>query len=393
MKKIAQKLWQFKLPLGLLILIAFAAMLGPFLPIKVQSFFYSVSVSLKDILVLLLPILIFLLIISSILRLRTGAATLILILIPMLCCSNFITTWIAYLAGNGVIDRANLHIISGLTDNDLPLMWTMQLPSLIDNRLAMITALICGLVTNFMVPNKSTIIAERTSKIAHYFLLKFFIPVMPLMIFGFVIKMQYDDILSELVTHYAFIFIAVCCVQIAYVAFLYLLANNFRLGLAWNALKNMFPAIITGFSTMSSAAAIPYMLVGTRENIKDEQVTNFVVPGTVNFHLIGDCIAIPVFALAIMTSFGFDIPNPGAYLVFSLYFVLAKFGVAAVPGAGILVMWPILGSQLGFSAEMLTLIHALYVMFDPIITATNIMGNGAFAMLFKKVYNLANKTR
>lgn len=62
-----------------------------------------------------------------------------------------------------------------------------------------------------------------------------------------------------------------------------------------------------------------------------------------------------------------------------MYFVLAKFSVAAVPGGGILVMLPILEAYLGLNGEMLSLITALYLLFDPVITCANILGNGAFA--------------
>ena len=68
------------------------------------------------------------------------------------------------------------------------------------------------------------------------------------------------------------------------------------------------------------------------------------------------------------------------YLIFASYFVLAKFSVAAVPGGGILVMLPILESYLGFDSGMLSLITALYILFDPIITCANVFGNGAFSM-------------
>jgi Na+/H+-dicarboxylate symporter len=67
------------------------------------------------------------------------------------------------------------------------------------------------------------------------------------------------------------------------------------------------------------------------------------------------------------------------------YFVLAKFAVAAVPAGGILVMLPILEKYLHFSPDMLSLITALYIMFDPIITSINVLGNGAFATIFKRI--------
>ena len=72
------------------------------------------------------------------------------------------------------------------------------------------------------------------------------------------------------------------------------------------------------------------------------------------------------------------------YLIFSMYFVIAKFSVAAVPGGGILVMLPIPKTYLGFNTEMMSLITALYLLFDPVITCANVLGNGAFAKLIDR---------
>ena len=89
---------------------------------------------------------------------------------------------------------------------------------------------------------------------------------------------------------------------------------------------------------------------------------------------------IPIFAFAIMKSFGVAAPEFSTYILFAVYFVLAKFSVAAVPGGGILVMLPILETHLGFTSEMLSLITALYILFDPVTTAANVLGNGGIAM-------------
>lgn len=56
-------------------------------------------------------------------------------------------------------------------------------------------------------------------------------------------------------------------------------------------------------------------------------------------------------------------------------------------------MIPILEKYLGFTPEMLSLITALYILFDPIITSANVLGNGAFAQLFEKVYHLFHKEK
>ena len=100
---------------------------------------------------------------------------------------------------------------------------------------------------------------------------------------------------------------------------------------------------------------------------------------TVNIHLVGDCIAIPIFAYAVLKSFGMTEPSVYNYLIFTIHFVMMKFSVVAIPGGGIIVMLPILERYLGFNGDMMSLITALYVLFDPVITASNVLGNGALA--------------
>jgi Na+/H+-dicarboxylate symporter len=146
----------------------------------------------------------------------------------------------------------------------------------------------------------------------------------------------------------------------------------------------MLPAAISGFSTMSSAASMPLTIIGAENNAKNKDLVRSVIPATVNIHLIGDCFAIPILAYAVLKSFGMAEPSLLNYLTFSLYFVIAKFSVAAIPGGGILVMLPILEAYLGFSAEMMSLITALYVLFDPVITCANVLGNGAFAKMMDR---------
>ena len=79
-------------------------------------------------------------------------------------------------------------------------------------------------------------------------------------------------------------------------------------------------------------------------------------------------------------------PSLVEYMVFALYFVIAKFSVAAIPGGGILVMLPILEKHLGFTGEMMSLITSIYILFDPVITFGNVFGNGAFAKAIDRLY-------
>jgi Na+/H+-dicarboxylate symporter len=197
--------------------------------------------------------------------------------------------------------------------------------------------------------------------------------------------MNHDQVMQSMLQSYSLIFAWVAAALLSYIVFLYSFANGFNLQKALSCLKNILPAAATGFGAMSSAAAMPLTILGAEKNAKDKSLAASFIPATVNVHLIGDCFAIPIFAFAILKSFGLPDPSLSSYLIFASYFVLAKFSVAAVPGGGILVMLPILEAYLGFNTEMLTLITALYLLFDPVITAANILGNGAFALILEKL--------
>ena len=210
---------------------------------------------------------------------------------------------------------------------------------------------------------------------------------MPIFILGFTLKLENDQVLQLLCQNYLAIFLIIFCSAFGYILLAYGFLNRFQVKAWWFSLKNMAPAVLSGFSTMSSAAAMPMTLLAAEKNTSRPEISGSVIPATVNIHLVGDCFAIPIFALAILLSFDGAIPDLKIYAAFSLYFILAKFAVAGVPGGGILVMLPVLEQHLGFSGEMLSLITALYIIFDPIVTAANVMGNGAFAIFFVKIFD------
>ena len=110
------------------------------------------------------------------------------------------------------------------------------------------------------------------------------------------------------------------------------------------------------------------------------------MPATANTHLIGDCFAIPILSFVVMLSYGQSWPNFYDFLVFTIFFVMAKFAVAAVPAGGILVMLPVLHTHLGFDSEMQALILTVYSLLDPMITVGNVMGNGFFVKCFDIIY-------
>lgn len=300
-----------------------------------------------------------------------------------ICCSNFISTMLSYLAGSFAY-QFDISMHFPAEGHSLLPAWEFNFPKLIGNAPAMFTGLVSGVLLGWVKPELAKSISSKLEKIVHI-LLKGILTLIPLFIAGFIVKMKHDQIMSYIFSNYAQIFSLIASAVFAYITLLYLVVNRFQLKETSLSLKNIFPAAAVGFGSMSSAAALPLTILGTEKNSKNPEMAHSIIPATVNIHLIGDCFAIPIFAFAVMKSFGVEEPSFANYLTFALFFVLAKFSVAAVPGGGVLVMLPILEGYLGFNGEMLSLITALYILFDPVITCANILGNGAFAMIIDRV--------
>lgn len=376
-----------KMPILLLSVILLIVMLDGFIPEYYKSILYALSLTIKSVIIFTLPIIIFMLLFKTLSKLASNATKLILLVLVGVCCSNFLSTMISYNVGSAIYQ---LGLAISLPQDAIGLTpaWELTLPKLIANDHAMFAGVILGILMSLILPKFSERISNLFEKAVDK-ALRVIIYVIPLFISGFVIKLIHDKLLQNIIEDYALIFALIAVAQFSYISLIYLVSNRFQFSSFVNSVKNMLPAAISGFGSMSSAASMPLTIIGTEKNTQNSSLTRLVIPATVNIHLIGDCFAIPIFAFAVMKNF--DVPEPAflTYVIFAFYFVMAKFSVAAIPGGGIIVMLPILESHLGFDAEMGSLITALYILFDPVITCANVLGNGAFTMVLSRMKNFA----
>ncbi len=372
-----------KMPFILVAVILAIICLDNFIPIFVKSLLLSISLSIKAVIIFLLPLIIFSLLFKASVELAHNASKVILLILVMVCTSNFFSTLISYAVGSWIYD---FDLLIQLPNDivELTPLWLLQLPKIIANDKAMFLGLGLGIISSFIIPDTAEKIADCFDKIVAK-VLSAITFIIPFFVAGFVVKLQAEGVMETIMFEYSLIFIIIALAQFSYVMLVYLLANQFNLKRLQNSVKNMLPAAIAGFSTMSSAAAMPLTIIAAQKNTRNPDLAQSVIPATVNIHLVGDCFAIPIVAFAILKNYGVAEPAFLDYLIFAFYFVLAKFSVAAIPGGGILVMLPILESYLGFNAEMMSLITAIYILFDPVITCVNVLGNGAFALIIDKI--------
>jgi Na+/H+-dicarboxylate symporter len=366
--------------LGIILIVFF---IESSLPLGVKEAAYGISVSIKNIILFMLPWIIFSLLFKSAYTLSSSATKVIGLLLFLICASNtFTALWgggLGYIIYTHSFSFAVPHV-----SRELMPSFELFLPPLIPNDYAMFSGLLSGIVLTRFKPQLSKKICAGLSAFVNI-CLPAIIVMMPVFVAGFMIKLVYEGTLVSIFKDYLQIFVIIAMIQVVFILLSFGAVSKFHLSLWAKRVKNLLPAWMSGISTMSSAATLPLTILGAQKNAKDPVIPPSVMPATVNVHLIGDSLAIPIFAFAVMKSYQVDLPSFWQFGIFLFYFVVSKFSIAAVPGGGILVMLPLLQKYLGFEGEMIPLITALYILFDPIITGANILGNGYFALLFEKI--------
>ncbi|WP_395462620.1 cation:dicarboxylate symporter family transporter [Wolbachia endosymbiont of Cantharis cryptica] len=369
--------------LTLLAVIISVAFFGHLVPVEVKAFLYSVSLSIKEVLLFIMPFIVFALIFSSVNNLKQSAIKFILLLIITIFLSNLASSLIAYSVGHFIIQ--NTYSIQNITyEETIAPLWSFKLPLLLSNFHALACGFVSSIVVSILLPKKSKELSCKILDLTLSILKVFLTPVIPIFVLGLALKMQHDQVLSMVFKDYSIIFVIITSVTYLYIFLLYGAANSFKATSWITNISNMIPAFITAMSTMSSNATMPLTLEGCKKNVKQPDIASSVIPITASFHLVGDCFFIIILSMIITSGYALYTTD---YVTFLLYFLLFKFAIVAIPAGGIVVMLPILERYLQFSPEMLSLITALYIVFDPIITSANVMGNGAFTIMFTKLYD------
>lgn len=380
------------LPVQLVLSIAAAFILGGYLEAPAVSMFYTISSCFIELLLFILPVMVFSFIFSAIKQIKRNSLKLILIIFLGVTLSNSLALYTAYFFGSMVLPMAGLLQSSDFAakfQSTIDPLFSLNLPTLLSTDKAMLLAVALGIVMSF-VSEENKFKVSISSFVAYlsqgvtYFLKKIFIPLLPFYVFGFCLKLSYDQALVYLFESYGKVFILSMLLVLAYIPALYLVAARGNVLLAWQNIKAMLPAGLTGFSTMSSAATLPVTLKCAEEATKNRTFTQLVVPATSNIHMLGDDLTITMAALALLTIFGMPFPDLWSYHFFVLAFCIAKLSCVGIPGASVLVVLPVLQNFLGFTPEMISALTTIYILQDPFGTASNVMGNGALALLLQR---------
>lgn len=335
-------------------------------------------------LVLVLPFLIASSIASALGNIPKGAKLFVIILFSCICLSNFLNVILGCVIGTIIIPAQTTYQVNQVLDNLTP-FWTLNLQPIISNDFALISGFIIGFILNIFGFPIIKFTVNNVNKFCMMFLNKFFVPLIPLFIFGYVVKLVDEKLFNTLLEQNLEVMIKMICFVITYLVFHVLLVSQFNLKKVIEIVKSLVSPMVAAFSTMSSASALPFNLTAVNKNVGDKNYANFICPTIMNIHMLGDTICIPIIAILLMNFYDIPISNQ-QFLIFAIYFTLTKFSGAGVPGGTILVMLPVLEKTLGFTSEMCSLITSIYIVIDCVTSSVNVAGNNIFAIYIYPMY-------
>ncbi|NPV44580.1 MAG: dicarboxylate/amino acid:cation symporter [Firmicutes bacterium] len=137
--------------------------------------------------------------------------------------------------------------------------------------------------------------------------------------------------------------------------------------------KKIFPALITAFTTCSSAATMPVTLQCTKDVGVADELADFGVPLGVTFNMDSMAVEIPLYIMLGMYALGTP-PTFIEVLQFVILGVLFSIGCAGVPGGGLAIA-TILVQAFNLPIQVVAWIAAVFAYLDITGTAINVWGD------------------
>ena len=368
------------------ILIAIALGIGCsfFMPGWAVRVFLTFNSIFSNFLGMFIPLLIIGLVAPGIADLGHGAGKLLLITVVLAYGSTVLSGAFAYgscalaypyILGDGLSALGNMDMTNALTP-----YFTIEMPAFISVTTALVLAFILGLTTasidgttmkGFLFDFRDIITRVITSVI---------IPCLPLYIFGIFLQMGAEGhvgtVLGAFLKIVGFIFL----LHVTALVFLFLVAGGVTRRNPFRALVTMLPAYVTALGTASSAATIPVTLQQAIKNGVRSETAGFTVPLCATIHMPCSILKITAVAYAISLSMGLPC-DFGTYIGFIMMLGITMVAAPGVPGGAIMAALGLLGSMLGFDANMQGLMIAIYIAMDSFGTAGNVTGDGAIALI------------
>jgi Na+/H+-dicarboxylate symporter len=374
--------------LQILLLLCLYFVFYSYIPLDVHRLLYCFSLFIKEILILLLPLTVFFYIGDAIISFQKKAPLFVLYLFVFEGMSNFLSvyyaTFCSYIAS---FSLSSLTAPNETFETFTPLFKLhVQKPAWYSADKGALLAIVLSLAASILSSSEGKKLFSSGKRLFETILTKGFSPLIPLFTLGFVAKTAQSNTLTQLLSNSASLFIWIFSILCFYLFLLFFIGSNFNIKKTILSIKNLLEAGSIAFTSGCSLSTMPSTIKGVEKNLKEPSLAKSIIPATTNIQQIGDCI-INTFLCYLLYSIYFKSPPPPlVWINFTLFFVLARYATAAVLGGAIFLMLPIYEKTLHFTPEMISIILSLNILLDPIVTASNVLANGALCQIFEKFW-------
>lgn len=148
----------------------------------------------------------------------------------------------------------------------------------------------------------------------------------------------------------------------------------------WKHMKAMAPALLTAFTTSSSAATLPVTLesIEKRAGVSN-RIASFTLPLGTSIHMAGTAIFECVATFYLAQVYGIPLNLTSQILIILLSFIMS-IGIAGIPSASLVVMVVIL-NMVGIPVEGLALLLVVERFLDMFRTVMNVYSNTVSTVL------------
>ena len=381
-----------KIKLGLfpkvVIAIAVGAVLGLFLPDVAIRIFKTFNVLFAQLLKFVVPLLVLGLVTPSIANLGRGAGKMLITVMLIAYCSTVCGALFSYGVSSTIfpfyLEPGELATSAVAEKEFLPYI-DLKIPPICDIRTALVLSFVVGVGIIFTDAKGLKKGFEEFGEIVKLTIEKVIIPFLPVYIFTMICEMSAKGVIGVVMGTGVKVIGTGVILSVLYLIVQYCIAGIIARKNPLKMLWNIIPAYLTGFSICSSSACIPVTYECTLKNGVRKDIADFTIPLCSTVHMCGSTIKLTVTSVAVAYIFGEPITS-GLFMQFALMQAIAAVAAPGVMGGVLMASVGLLGTVLGFSDTMTTLMMTIYLALDGYGPAVNVSGDGAIAVITDSIF-------
>ena len=381
-----------KIKLGLfpkvVIAIVIGALLGLILPDVVVRILKTFNVLFAQLLKFVVPLLVLGLVTPSIANLGRGAGRMLLTVMLIAYCSTVCGALFSYGVSSNIFP---LYLTPGELSGDavaekefLPYI-DLKIPPICDIMTALVLSFVVGVGIIFTDAKGLKKGFEEFGEIVKLTIENVIIPFLPVYIFTMICEMSARGVIDVVLGTGFKVILTGVILSILYLVVQYCIAGLIARKNPLKMLWNIIPAYLTGFSICSSSACIPVTYECALKNGVRRDIADFVIPLCSTVHMCGSTIKLTVTSVAVAYMFGEPITF-GLFMQFALMQAIAAVAAPGVMGGVLMASVGLLGTVLGFSDTMTTLMMTIYLALDGYGPAVNVSGDAAIAVIADRLF-------